>query len=518
MEKVAGDNAHGFKNEQNIVNCLDGKIYKELNLNMKKFVDYVATCEDLKVTVETPINARIEANNKKKQDLYVQLLNREYAVSVKMGSGNSTHQEKCEDFIDYIVDKFDASEELCNDIRIMTWCDGTLDGSGEISDRMDKKEYLSKYKEGIERIRNFIHRHEKELIERILFVGRHDSKVDFIYHGTAINGKWISAKELVEYQINNPLPLGSALAKLGRMNLQVWNRSLTGNSDKKRGQIQIKYSTMEDDLDIIMHSSGQKVGTFEGDQEEFNISKLMNKNKNSSFWTTVGHKNDNELLYVVKVVSNAFSKIANKKVKAKTDAYIISGEVSHKTLLEKEYILTEDDIKGIEYEVLEGSGISVKMKDSKNFTYEKLSYNSFVNLFKDYVENAEMIFCGLTLYQEDKNIMLNSKIVNDLGFTVEKIQKEIEKTTGISAPLISQKEDVKAFRDICEQKIRDIIEKNSDVKEMIFTGKGCFEAPYYINYIYKNKMLSNEVIPSRYQITNGSGRSKGKYTVIFKPI
>lgn len=53
---------------------------------------------------------------------------------------------------------------------------------------------------------------------------------------------------------------------------------------------------------------------------------------------------------------------------------------------------------------------------------------------------------------------------------------------------------------------------------MIFTGKGCFDAPYYIDYIYKNKELSKDIMPSKYQISNGSGRSKGKYTIIFKPV
>lgn len=518
MDKEIGDNAHGFQNEKNIVSGLDGKKYKELNLNMKKFVDYIAACQGMCITYETNINARIESDNRKKQDLYISLLGKEYGVSVKMGNGNSTHQEKCEDFIDYIVDEFGASEELCDDIRIMAWCDGTLDGSGEISERMDKKEYLSAYALGIERIREFISKHEKELIERVLFVGRHNSKVDFIYHGTPISGKWISANELIDYQLNNPQPLGGALAKLGRMNLQVWNRSLTGNSDKKRGQLQIKYSSMEADLERIMHSSVDSVGTFEGDQEEFNISRVMNKNKNSSLWEIIGHKNDNERMYAVKVTYNSFSRIANQKVKAKTDAYIVIAELDDKFLLEREYIITEEDMRTIEYQVVPDTGISVKKKDSDSFTYEKLSLNSFVGLFASYLDNAKMIFCGLTLYQEEKNIALNNKIVEDLKFSIQEVQYQMSLSLGISSPSILRKEDVKAFRSYCEQKLREVIENNCEVKEMIFTGKGCFEDPYYVNYIYRNKVLSKDVIPDKYQISNGSGRSKGKYTIIFKPV
>ncbi len=518
MAKETGDNAHGFQNEKNLVSGLNGKKYKELNLNMKKFVDYVSVSEGVSVDYETDISARIENDNKKKQDLYIGLQGREFGISVKMGNGNSTHQEKCEDFIDYIVEEFGASKQLCDDIRIMTWCDGTLDGTGNISDRMDKKKYLSDYPEGIERIRHFINEHEKELIERVLFEGRHNSKVDFIYHGTPISGKWISSTELVDYQLNNPRPLGGALAKLGRMNVQVWNRSLTGNSDKKRGQIQIKYGTMEADLDKIMHSSGDKVGTFEGDQEEFNISRVMNRNKKSSLWDVVGYKEKNDDLYTIKVAYNAYSKLANKKVKAKTDAYIVSADLDDKFLLEREYIITEEDIKDLAHTVIPNTGISVKKKDSDKFTYEKLSYNSFINLFEKYLDDAKLIFCGLTLYQEDKNISLNEKIIKDIGFTEGEILEYVKVYTGIAEPSLIKKEDIKAFRSYCEGTLRKVIEDNEDVKEMIFTGKGCFEDPYYVNYIYKNKELSKEVIPSKYQISNGSGRSKGKYTIIFKPV
>ena len=517
MAKENGDNAHGFKNEKNIVDELNGKKYKELNLNMKKFVDYVANCEGVSINIETHIESRIETDNRKKQDLYLKLLGKEYGISVKMGNGNSTHQEKCEDFIDYIAHEFNASDELCNDIRIMTWCDGTVDGSGVISNRMDKKKYLLSYASGINRIRKFLNEHERELIERILFVGRHDSKVDYIYHGTPTSGKWISSDELIEFQINNPAPLGSALAKLGRMNLQVWNRSSTGGSDQKRGQLQIKYPGIEADMQKLMHSSEEKIGTFEGDQEEFNISRCMNQNKNSALWDVIGHKNDNDQMYTVKVMYNAFSKLANRKVKAKTDAYIIKADLEDKFLLEREYILTEEDIINTPYDVVPNTGISVKKKDSDKYTYEKLSMNSFMELFGDYCVEAKMIFCGLTLYQEEKNILLNKKIVSDLGFTIQEIQGKMNKYISSQNPSILKKEDAKMFRDYCENKLREIIENNREVKEKLFSGKGCFEDPYYVNYIYKNGKLSNKVIPDKYKISNGSGRSKGNYTIIFKP-
>lgn len=518
MSKETGDNAHGFKNEKNIVFDLEGKRYKDLNLNLKRFVSYIAKCEGKNISNETKIDSRIETDNRKKQDLYVSIDEDEYAVSVKMGGGNSAHQEKCEDFIKYIVEKFGASKELCDDIRVMLWCDGTLDGKGT-GKRMTTKEYLETHKDEIEKIREFLDKHTKELIQRALFIGKYNSKVDYIYHGTPMSGKWISAKELIEYQVNNKKKLQKgSLARLGRMNVQVWNRCLNGKESKRRGQIQIKYTSLENDLQNIMHSHEENIGTFEGDQEEFNISRIMNRNKKSSLWDIIGHKNNNDDMYVVKVMYNAYSKIAKKKVKTKTDAYVISKKLDEKFLLEREYILTEDDIKGKEYIIVEETGISVKKNDSKKYTYEKLSYNSFIELFDKYLDNARMIFCGLTLYQEEKNINLNKQIIEDCNFVEKEFLEMMESKIGTLTASIYKKEDVKAFREYCEKILRNVIENNNEVKEMIFTGKGCFESPYYVNYIYKEGSLSDKVIPEKYQITNGSGRSKRKYTIIFKPM
>lgn len=513
-----GSNAHGFENEKNIAYEMKDKKYKNLSLNLKRFVSYIAKSEGKEINEETNINSRVETDNRKKQDLYVSIDEEEYAISIKMGSGNSTHQEKCEDFIKYIKEMFGASDTVCNDIRIMIWCDGTLDGSGDISNRMNKKEYILKYADGIERVRNFLGNYERELIERFLFVGNHNSKVDYIYHGTALNGRWISAKELIDYQLKNPKDLGDALVVIGRMNLQVWNRSLTGNSDKKRGQIQLKYPTLEADLENIMHSSDVVVGTFEGDIEEFNISKLMNKNKNSKLWKTIGHIEDNKDMYVAKVMYNVYSELAKRKVKPKTDAYIVSAKLDNKFLLEREYIITEEDLQKVDYDIVPETGISVKKRNSKKFTYEKMSRNSFLELFGKYIDNPDEIFCGLMLYQEDRKISLNGKIVEDCNCTIEGIIDNIKKNTGIYEASIYNKEDVRKFREYCEKNIRDIIENNIEVKEMIFTGKKCFEAPYYIDYILKNNELSKNIIPEKYQISNGSGRSKGKYTIIFKPL
>jgi hypothetical protein len=214
---------------------------------------------------------------------------------------------------------------------------------------------------------------------------------------------------------------------------------------------------------------------------------------------------------------HAYSQLVKKRVKTKTDAYLIAAELEPEFLLECEYALTEDTIKEIEYTVVKDSGISVKKSDSSKYTYEKLSKTAFDYLFSDYLDNVDMIFCGLTIYQEDKNIGLNRKIVKNLGLQIDDVSCYfIEKIEKDSFNLFD-KEDVKLIRNYCEQELRQVIDNNENIKKMIFTGERCFEPPYYINYIYKNGVLSKDIIPKDYQISNGSGRSKGKYTIIFKP-
>ena len=76
------------------------------------------------------------------------------------------------------------------------------------------------------------------MLERFLFVGRYNSKVDYIYHGTSENGVWLSKEEILDYLVkNSELNKDSYRATLpiGRMTIQAWNISKKGNNEHKRG-------------------------------------------------------------------------------------------------------------------------------------------------------------------------------------------------------------------------------------------------------------------------------------------
>lgn len=169
MTRLKGSNLHGNKNELMIVKALNNKKFKDLNLNMKNFIRYIAKNENIELDNEYIIKSIYEKNNKLKQDLYVVLENRTFGISVKMGKGNSTHQEKCEDFIDFILKHFnDVDQQLCDDIRFFAWCDGTLNGTGpvimgydennkpRVISRLNKDEFINKYPMIVKRIQDFL--------------------------------------------------------------------------------------------------------------------------------------------------------------------------------------------------------------------------------------------------------------------------------------------------------------------------------------------------------------------------
>lgn len=129
MRKKIGDNSHGNKNELDFVNAFNGGL-KALNTNLKEFVKYICENENIDYESIEKIGAEYEKNTKLKQDFYIIINNKKYGISLKMGSGNSVHQEKCEDFIEYIKEEFDADDDMCNIWRFFLWADGTIDGTG----------------------------------------------------------------------------------------------------------------------------------------------------------------------------------------------------------------------------------------------------------------------------------------------------------------------------------------------------------------------------------------------------
>ncbi|MGZ9756022.1 hypothetical protein ACXYRQ_03605 [Mycoplasma sp. 394] len=415
-----------------------------------------------------------------------------------------------------------------NDIKLLIWGDGTLDGSskieydshGNVKGRFTTKEFKKLFPEKHLLICKFFDNNKSMLINRALFTGKTSTQVDYVYHGNFMSGYWASRDDILKYNLNNPLY--TSTFNIGRLSFQTYNAYKKGTiaGSKKRGQIQFKYSTMLSDIQDIMLQRKNSIGKLGGDIEEFNFVKYMNHHKENSYWKILRfHLNlrDDKEYYIINIVENKYSNLANKKVKCKSDCYIIETQktLDRDFLLLNQYILTEKNLKYVsDYKIVQNSGISIKMKTSKNFTYSKLSIKTFIKTFSDYIENVTFYATILLLYTTEKEKQRNSKILNDLIVDRTEFDLFILKRYNIKS--INDVNQLVKLKNEAKKEINNIILNNKKIYDGIFYGKGWFEEPFCSSFTFiDSKLLPIDIYP--YRIDNGSGRSRGIYTIIFKP-
>lgn len=520
IEKIIGDNSHGFDNETAICNELNEKKFSQLNSNLKNFIKEIAAGKSLSINNNTIINCRVETNNKLKQDLIIKINSTDIYISVKMGSGNSVHQEKIEDFINFLnKGSVNVPKDVEDAIRLFIWADGSLDGNakikynseGKVIDRFGARDFAKKFPEKREFIQKYLDNHKEELMRRFLFVGKNNSKIDYIYYGTLDNGSWIAAQELIDYNLENPQY--NKTLNLGRMGIQSWNVSLKNNSPQKRGEVQVKYGQLANDLKHLLLLKAKNKGTNMGDKSEFDISRTLNNNENDESWKILKDNlaiKDNSDLYVVKVTKRVYSSISNGLVFPKSDAYLIKSKINN--LLKYNHELTEDILNrdNIKHSIVPNSGISIKRIDSKSFTIVKMTNNSFLAFFSNYLNHSNLYFCGALLYVKDSGIHKNQKIMQDLNVKKEDLLNLVgENELNI--------ENFKKIKNHCTNKIKETIDNNNKLKLSLFTGKDVYEDPYYASFITKYGNLTDSLLYD-FSITTGSGRTKGNYTIILKPL
>ena len=509
--RIKGSNLHGFTNESLIVEALNNKRVKELNSNLKRFIKDI--CEENKINFSSDmlIRASLERNNRLKQDFYINIEGKDFGISTKMGTGNSVHQEKIEEFIEWLdrCSLIEIKDEIKDCLRFFIWGDGSLNGQapivkdkdGNIIGRFGARDFKKLYPDKKELVQAVLEKNSAFILNRVIFEGKNNSNVHYIYHGNPLNGVWISKSEVLEFNIKNAKSKcenSTAAIYVGRLTVQPWNASLKGNTEEKRGQIQFKYSCMVKDFEIIMMKKISNIGTFEGDKEEFNLSEVMNKNKKHKFWNVLFKElninENNENYYIVKVDGNKESTLTGKKVKCKTDNYMIKANINKDVLLQWEYQITETLLKKIQYyEIINNSGISVKRADSKKYTIVKLTKNTFKKAFNDYVDNIDFIIAGLLLYSEKEKMYMNQKILKDLDLDEKSLLVYYDKAFGITGDGILDEIFISNISKKVKLIVQTVIEKNEKLKKKLFSGKEWFKQPYCINFIFKNGELTNNI-------------------------
>lgn len=239
-----GSNKSGFINENNLIASLDGKKIYELNKNLKELIHFLYDVDNEKLTIHASSGKKGQ-----KPDLIININDKITRISVKIGNGNSVHQESINDFINFLKLE-EVSKKTIEEILKFHWGDGTIDGSGAI--RISGTTYKNNHIHEISLINKEINNKNilKKAINRFLFQGK-DSKyerIDAIYYGNANDGHWATTEEIENYILTRKFE--NATIHFGPLNYQVWNRCLNFNRkmEKRRQVIQIKWSSLLKDI------------------------------------------------------------------------------------------------------------------------------------------------------------------------------------------------------------------------------------------------------------------------------
>ena len=238
----------GNENEDLLLQALDNKKFSELNDNLQQMI---VDMTENPVLPNTLINAE-KKGGQEKTDLVVVIENQKFNISIKKGGGNSVHQEKVELFIDSLKKEgFDITEDLANELRFFSWCDGTYDGSGKVSDRVGAREFPKRYPEITDHLREFCKDNKRRLIERFIIKGRNSNVTpDFLYYGTPDEGVIMKTKDILDWLCEDGRESTTAAVPVGKLTMQMWNPVLNGNpnTENKRGTIQLKWGSVGKDL------------------------------------------------------------------------------------------------------------------------------------------------------------------------------------------------------------------------------------------------------------------------------
>lgn len=231
---------YGFSNEVEIKQALDGHKFSELNPNLQKFITEAFAPSEAEKQTEI-IHAQRMGESHDKPDLVVKYLGKTVNVSIKIGKGNSVHQEPVRGFVKYLREELKATPQQIGALLLFHWGDGTLDGSAPVERRMPAREVVKKYPKSVATMQELFDKNVDVLLERFLSTGIYNGpRVDYIYYGSATKGGWRKMEEVYAYlkQKKNGAP------SVGGLNYQTYGRSLQGRDDKRRQSIQLKWPEM----------------------------------------------------------------------------------------------------------------------------------------------------------------------------------------------------------------------------------------------------------------------------------
>lgn len=255
-------------------------------------------------------------------------------------------------------------------------------------------------------------------------------------------------------------------------------------------------------------------GTYDGDKDEIRFVAEFNSNK-SKFNSYLSQFFTYENLWMIRVTTKQFSQLSGRKVFTRSDCYLASIPSDVTDILEEnDYLLSEDilDKRKIDYKKIPQSGISVKMTTSSSFQILKTGPNSFKNLFGSFELGAgASLFC-----LRDSELDKNPDLILGWNSTIDRMTSHFQQFTKNTKDFYLNQDICKSIKKHSCNEIQRMIDESVDLQQKIFNGIGLYEEPYTAFYFYHgNDIKTLTTIP--FNVTTGSGRSRGDYTIVLKP-
>lgn len=255
-------------------------------------------------------------------------------------------------------------------------------------------------------------------------------------------------------------------------------------------------------------------GTYDGDKDEIRFVAEFNSNQ-ARFSNYLSRFFDYQNLWMVRVTTKQYSQLSGRKVFTRSDCYLASIPSDISELLEtNDYLLSEEilDKKRIYYTKIPFSGVSVKMTTSSSFQILKTGPNSFNNLFGSYELGAgASLFC-----MRDNELDKNPDLITGWNSTIERMAAYFCAFTNGDTQFYLNQDICKNIKNYSCAEIKKAIEENVDLQKKVFNGVGLYEEPYTAFYFYHGDEIE-ELTTIPFNVTTGSGRSHGDYTIVLKP-
>jgi len=251
-------------------------------------------------------------------------------------------------------------------------------------------------------------------------------------------------------------------------------------------------------------------------EEQFVIE--LNGNKKDPRWQTLGIKNPEEY-FAIRVTKKVTSKKLGHLANAKADVYIASGKLEQSLLEEKKFFLTDDDVEDVGLSRKEGTGISVKRSDSTEYQIHKWGPDSFKKIFGIYALGA-----GISIYRRrSEELVKNDALLSGWKTSWKEFEDyfpdidNIEILKDKSAKMDDRMEVAKKIATYSIKIAEGMIRSDANISDHVFCGSNDFDEPYNATWFFAYGMLVRAV-PFPFTVTTGSGRTKGDYTVVVKPV